>query len=647
VKKKYAKLFEPVQIGKLTLRNKIVMSPMHTKFMDGTAGDATFTHWYTEYFRERAKGGVGLIITGHIKAEKKVDPFPRKYLFPVLDVDDRIKEFAELTETVHRYGAKIVAQLSPGTGRVADFFQPGNWPAAPSELPSLYFPNLVTRQLTKVEITQLIEAFGKAADRVKRAGFDGLYIHGLIYLIDQFISSCWNHRVDEYGGNVQNRLRFLKECLESARSYTGDGFPVIIGLCLEHGHESGRKLEETIILAKEIEKLDVDAFHVRNGSYDSIETFIPNAHYPDGMVLKNAVLFRREIKTPIIVDGKFADPDLILNAIEDGKTDLIGMGRQLLADPQWPIKVKKGKVDEIRPCIRCMECLVRTRSGKYIGCSVNSKLGHERDQPVLPASIPKKVLVIGGGPAGMEAARVAASRGHNLTLVEKSSELGGLMLVASVPSYKYLIHKFNLWLQRQIRERCEIILGLEADESFIREKDPDVIVVAVGARPFIPKVPGIHMKNVLQAVDVLGKRISVGKKLVVIGGGPVGCDTAYTLASSGKSVDIIEMLPEILQGISVFNKHSLVNELSSLGVRIHVETKLAEVKDTGVVVVKDGKQNFIEADSIIIAAGFLDEDSTDGKFEELADEVYFIGDVVKARTIYDAIQEGYIVGKEI
>jgi len=645
---RYAKLFEKVRLGKLTVKNRIVMSPMQTRFLEGIARDATFTHWYAEYFRERARGGVGLIITGHIKAEKEIDPYPLRSVFPVIDRDERIKEFALLTETVHRYGAKIAAQLSAGTGRLADAFLEDRWPAAPSVQPNIYFPNLMLRELTRGEIARLIEAYGRAADRIKKAGFDALYVHAMAFLLDQFISSCWNRRKDEYGGNLQNRLRFLKECMESARSHVGGDFPTIVGLALEHKFEGGRKLDETIALAKEIETWGIDAFHVRDGSYDGMEALIPNAHYPDGRVLENAEKFKKEIKTPIITDGKFADPEACLEALQQQKTDLIGMARQLLADPEWPKKVKRGAVEEIRPCIRCMECFDRIRMGKYMGCSVNPRVGHERELPVLPASKPRSVLVIGGGPAGMEAARIAALRGHRVTLVERRETLGGRLAEASVPDYKHLIGKFNNWLERQIRALpVDVRTGLEADEALVKEINPEVIVIAAGAKESCPDVPGRNMGHVVTASDVLRDKASAGGRVVVIGGGPVGCDTAHKLASDGKAVVLIEMLPEILREASVFNKFSLMRELSSLGVEIHTNSRLVEIKENGVVVLKEGEEQFIEADAVILATGFKGDETLFMKLEDLAEEVYQIGDVASPRKIYDAIQEGHLIGKEI
>lgn len=642
----FYRLFEGAKIGTLKLKNRIVMSPMHAKFMEGSAESPIFGHWYTEYFRERAKGGVGLIITGHIKCERKIDPYPLKSMFPVMDSDERIAEFTYLTETIHNYGTKIAAQLSAGTGRLADIPYEEKWPAASSEIALYRFPNLTTRELKKTEIYELIDSYGKAADRIKRAGFDALYIHCLGYIIDQFISSCWNNRKDEYGGSMVNRLRFLKECLESARRYIGD-LPVIVGLALDHGYDGGRKIEETIAIAKEIEKLKIDAFHIRNGSYDGIGHLIPNAHYPEGAVLKNASKFKRVIKTPVIVDGGFSDPYMCAKIIKEKKADLIGLGRALLTDPQWPRKVKESRTSEIRPCIKCMECFDRIRSSKYIGCSVNAKLGHERSFPISLTGTSKKVLVVGGGPAGMEAARIAAIRGNKVILAEKKEELGGRLVEGAAIAYKYLIGKFNLWLQNELkRHNVEVMLKREADEDLVKKIEPDVIIIATGAKPVIPEIKGIERKNVKLVEDILRQNAAVGDKVVVIGGGAVGCDTACALSEKGRNVTIVEQLPELIRGVSVFNKSSILDAISSFGVSVRLNTIVKEVRQNGVLV-ENGKESFIEADTIVVSAGYVGDDKVYEKLKTLGKRMYQIGDCVSTRNIYDAIHEGYIIGKEI
>ena len=458
---KYIKLFEPGRIGPLGLKNRIVLSPLHSKNAEGY--ENRYSHWYTEYFRERAKGGVGLMITGNVKAEKTIDPYPLKSTFPCMDSELAIRDFCEVTETVHHYGAKIAVQLSAGTGRLADEPLPHNWPGAPSRIPFFHpaLKELRTRELTRGEIARLVEAYGYAAGIAKRAGFDALYVHAHSYLIDQFLSSCWNQRSDEYGGTLENRMRFLLQCLESARRSVGREFPIIVGLGLEHGFEGGRKIEESIEIAKKLEKEGVHGLHLREGSYDAMAQTMPNAYMEDGPSVPNAVKIKQAVSLPIIVDGGLGDPDFSETLLMEKKVDFIGLARPLLADPEWPRKVKAGKKEDIRPCIRCMECITRNMLGKFTGCSVNPRVGRERELPPLPPLVRKRVMVIGGGPGGMEAARVAAQRGHEVTLVEKDQMLGGHLVEACVPSFKRLLGEYRRWMERQLAasgaksgERC-------------------------------------------------------------------------------------------------------------------------------------------------------------------------------------------------
>lgn len=647
MKAEHKKLFEPVQLGKLRLKNAIAMSPMQPRFVEGTNEDATFTKWYVDYYKERAKGGVGLIITGQVKAEKKIDPYPTNACFPVLDREEKVKEFAELTETVHRYGTKIVAQLSAGAGRLADYPREEQWPAAPSELNMFYNPDLRTRVLTVDEIKGLIEAYGKAAAKVKQAGFDGLYIHADAYLIDQFISSCWNNRTDEYGGTFEKRMRFFNECYEVARAAVGDRFPILVGLALDHGFVDGRKMEETLKIAKYIEsKYDIDAFHVRNGCYDGMSMLSPNAHYPDGLVVENAKIFRENIKTPIIIDGKFGEPDLTAEVVTSGITDVVGMARGLLGDPQWPNKVRRGNYDDIRPCIRCMECFDRVLKGRYMGCTVNAHVGQERSDKSLPAIIKKNVLVVGAGPAGMEAARVAAERGHNVTLVEKEDHIGGRLNEAAAPDYKYLIGKFMNWQNNALSKvNVTKVLGSKVDLDYIRKHQPDTVILAAGATPMVPRIKGIEKS--LHGVDVLNSRVKVEGKTVVIGGGLVGCETAYFLANQGVEVEIVELREDIVLDVSVFNRFDMIHELQTMGVKVHASAMVKEVTDEEIIFTQNNEEKTIKTSNTVLAAGFTTSDEFYLELQNEVDEVFVVGDAVRARKIYDAVHDGYEIGREI
>lgn len=645
--KQFAELFEPGKIGNLCIKNKIVQSPLHSKNCEGF--EMRYSHWYTEYFRERARGGVGLIITGHVKAEKTIDPYPINSTFPCMDSDLAIRDFNEVTETVHQYGAKIAIQLSAGTGRLADIPQPSRWPAAPSRQPLFFHKDLVARELSRSEIGGLIQAYGYAAGLAKRAGFDALYIHAHSYLIDQFLSTCWNQRKDEYGGSLENRMRFFCECLKIARQSIGNDFPIIVGLGLEHGFEGGRKLDETIEIAKRMEQLGVNAFHLREGCYDVNPPTMPNAYMGEAISVPNAAKLKAHINIPVIVDGALGNPELAEECLAQGKIDFVGLARPLLVDPEWPKKVRTGRIEEICPCIRCMECLQRATLGKFIGCSVNARAGREREAPIAPAPIPKKVLVIGGGPGGMEATRIAAKRGHRVTLVDKRSKLGGNLQEASAPPFKKQLVLYLQWLERQVRStEAEVILEKEADRSFIKEINPEAIIVATGTHPSTPDIPGVTGKKVMQAVDYLNNRPAVGPKVVVIGGGLVGCETALCLAEQVESVTIIEMLPEILAGVSIYSKYTLMEKMIQAKIKWETGLKLEAIKEKGITTIDSkGSQNIFLADTVILATGFKANNVLYQSLEKEGYEVYAVGDCLNVGKIIDAVRGGYTIAREL
>ncbi|HHX23308.1 MAG: NAD(P)/FAD-dependent oxidoreductase [Tepidanaerobacteraceae bacterium] len=643
---KYPKLYEPAAIGSLNLKNRIVLSPLHTNF----TVDNKYTEKYIEYYMERAKGGVGLIISAHVMAEIDVDPYPITFGYPTLDSTSEIKYFAELTEGVHQYGAKIAIELSPGTGRLADEIIEGEPPVGPSEIPLLTMPDVKTRELTREEIKQLVESYGRAAGFAKQAGFDAIYVHFMAYLGDQFLSSCWNHRQDEYGGSLENRMRFLVECIESARSSVGEDFPLIVGLALDHGFPGGRELNETIEIAKKLESLKIDALHLRRGSYDAMNLIVPTVYMKEGTSVDYAYEVKKSVNIPIIVDGNLSDLSYCESILEEGKTDFIGMGRPFITDPHWPNKARAGKDEEILPCIRCMQCINRVFFARYSACSVNPQYGREYEGQLQPTSKAKQVLIAGGGPAGLTAAKFLAEKGHNVTLVEKSNKLGGHLLEAAVPAYKKETDGYLEWLIRQVKKpNIEIRLGTEVTPDFVLNIKPDAVVVCTGSVPQLPQVPGIDSENVKIATKLLENYTDVADNIVIVGAGLVGCEMALFLKEKGKNnITLIDILPEIAYDVIYVAKPSLLGELEQKGIKGRPGLKLKEVTSTGIIVedIKGNTEN-IDANTVILATGLEADDNLYDNLQDKVNEIYKIGDCISPRKFIDAVHEAYAIAKII
>lgn len=643
----YDKLFEPAYIGKLKIKNRLVMSPMNTHF---TVGEPPYlSEKYFEYYKARAKGGVGLIITTHVKAEKEIDPYPLTYGYSTLDSASQIKFYYEITEMAHRYDTKIAIELSPGTGRLADTALNDKWPVGPSDNGLLGQPDIKTRGLTKEEIAQLVDSYGKAAGLAKQAGFDIIYVHFTAYLGDQFLSSVWNSRADEYGGSLENRMRFLMECIESVKKNVGDDFPLIVGLALDHGFEGGRELDETIEMAQKLKDIGIDTLHLRRGSYDNMNLLIPTEYMEDGVSVDYASRIKSDVGIQVITDGNIGDPVLAEKLIDDKKLDFVGMGRALLADPEWPNKTKMDKKDDIIPCVRCMQCINRVLFGRFAACSVNPVLGKEYLHPILPTKMPKNILVVGGGMAGMTFALLADKKGHNVTLLEKTTKLGGHLLEGAVMSHKKEVDAYCVHLTREIKKsnitcKCKTTVN----RKVVQKYSPDAVVIATGSLPTIPNVPGIDKPNVYLATDLLKKSKKTGKEIIIIGGGLVGCETALHLANKDKNITVIDKLPDIAHDVIFMSKFSLLQTLSERGISTKSGLELVEITDTGITTKDEqGNLNEMTCDTVIIAVGFISDDKLYEELSKDIDEIYKIGDCIKPRKFIDATQEAYQIAYDI
>jgi len=663
------KLFEPIEIGKVTIKNRIAMAPIGNLGL--ATHDGCFSQRAVEYFVERAKGGTGLIITGVTMVGNDIEKI-KPGIVPVVSLNPArfIQTAGEMTERVHAYGSKIFLQLGIGLGRVASPHMLECQPVAPSAIPNYWDPTVTCRELTTKEVETLVKKTAMAAYIAAEAGFDGVEIHAVHegYLLDQFTIALFNKRTDKYGGDLMGRLRFPIEIVKAIKKTVGQDFPVQLrysvksfikdwnqgGLPGESFKEKGRDVEEGLTVAKILEKAGYDSFNADGGSYDAWYWAHPPVYQEHGCYLPLTEKLKQVVSVPVLVAGRMGLPELAIKTVEEGKAaDMIVIGRSLLADPHWPNKVRAGKYQDIRPCIGCHDgCLGRAFNGRPLSCAVNPACGREREYAIEPAALRKKVLVVGGGVAGMEAARVAAIRGHNVKLYEKTDKLGGHVLEASVPEFKKDDKRLLEWYETQLKKLgVEVTMNTEVTPEMVEKESPDVVILATGSVPIKPNVPGIDDEKVVEVTDLLRNQKPTGEKVVVVGGGLSGCEVALWLSKQGKQVTIVEMLDDIIKAgdpICHANATMLKDLLVYNKVKIMTNTVLSEVTDKGVVVIdKSFAKQEIPADTVVIAVGLKAKSEL---YDALADkytDIYLIGDAREPKKIMDAIWNAYEVARNI
>ena len=613
-----------------------------------------------QYLVERAKGGFGLIFTGAIAADGTVDPYTG--VGPtILQNPDAFKMTAtELNERAGAYSTKIFAQITMGLGR--NYL---NLPA-PSPVHVFRHPGEVSPELTIDQIKSKIESVVKASKIAKDSGFSGVEVHSIHwgYLLDQFALSMMNHRTDEYGGSLENRLRAAKEILEGIRQECGSDFPVSMRLGLKTfvkgfeqasltgEEEIGRTLEEGIEIAKLLESYGYDCLNVDTGIYDSFYYACPPMYMPKGYLVELAAKAKEAVNIPILAGGRMNEADIAEKAIRDGKIDAVVLGRAALADPEYPNKVLTGHTEKIRPCIACNQgCITRLQQGKQPTCAVNPAAMREVRYALRPCVQPKKVVVVGGGVAGMEAARTAAMRGHKVSLYEKNESLGGNLIPGGSHSFKKEVRELNAWYQNELKALpVEIHTGETVTSGQLRNMDADVVILAAGSVPVMPKVPGIDDKKVIGCMEAFAHPEKVGQKVIVIGGGLVGCEMALDYAQDGKEVTVVEALPKILSaGIPspIPNGQMIPDLFEHHHVTVLENHRLSAVEDGRVILESDGQKKALDADSVVIAVGFRPVPSMAQELQGCGAVVYEIGDGQKVSTILHAVWDGYEVGNNI
>ncbi len=620
-----------------------------------------------DYYVERAKGGTGLIITGVTffdQVVEKQDPttVPNPLYKPV----NFVKTSREMTERIHAYGSKIFLQLSGGFGRVTIPTNVGDIPPiAPSAIPHRWLDK-TCRAITVDEIHAIVRQFGEAAFHAKRAGFDGVQIHAVHegYLIDQFAISMFNQRTDEYGGSLENRLRFAKEIVEEIKKTCGDDFPVTLRFSLksmikdwrvgalpgEDFEEKGRDTEEGLKAAKLLESYGYDALDTDVGTYDAWWWNHPPMYQKKGLYREYCKMVKEVVDIPVFCAGRMDNPDMALEAIENGECDVIDLGRPLLADPDYCNKLRCGKITQIRPCISCHEgCMGRVASYSLLNCAVNPQAARERVNAYEPILKKKKVLIVGGGVAGCEAARVLAIRGHQPVVYEKGSRLGGNLIPGGAPDFKEDDIALADWYTNELnRLGVHVHLNTELNEEEIKAMDYDTVILATGSKPKVFSLG--DDSHTYTAEQVLLKQKDAGKKTVVVGGGLVGCETALWLAQNGIHVTIVEALDKVMAvngPLCAANKEMLEALLPFNGVEIITGAKVTEFANGEVKVdTKEGSKTIMSY-SVILSVGYKEENTLYNNLQFDIPDLYLLGDAKKVSNIMYAIWDAFEVANHI
>ena len=647
------KLFSPITIGTMEVKNRIAMAPMTTGWApaDGTVPDKMI-----DYLEARAKGGVGLIIFETVTIDER---FPYIMQSVGLWDDSLIPSFKRFVDAMHAHGAKVAPQIShPGPESFS--FLKGIQPVGPSPVLCKGTGQLC-RELSVEEIHEIVEQYGEAARRAREAGCDAMELHAAhsYMLAGSFLSPLRNKRTDAYGGRVDGRLRFLLEVVASIKAKAGRDFPVIVRISGDEYVYGGRTLGDTLYIAPKLVAAGVDAFEVSGGVQPELTwRIMPPTGTPLGLNVPAAAALKQVVNVPVMVVGRINNPQLAEDILQKGHADMTVMGRALLADPELPNKAAAGRFEDIAPCTACsLGCIGEQIRMRSMTCVVNPTLGREKEMAIVPADKPKRVLVVGGGPGGLEAARVAALRGHTVTLCEKAEKLGGQLNLAVLAPAKQEISVWIQYLAVQAQKAgVRIELNTEVTPELVEEMNPDVVIVATGGECLVPPIPGVDRAKVVHSSDVLqGKVIPVRAKVLIIGGSSVACEVADAIAGPGdntmdtdSAVTIVEMLPDIAHDEPPAARMLLLERLRQKGVRFVTSATVKEITEDGVVIARDGREEVIGGmDHIVLACGTKSVNHLRDKIAGKVSEVYMIGDAKRPRRALEAIREGTEVGRAI
>jgi 2,4-dienoyl-CoA reductase (NADPH2) len=663
-------LFTPVQMNTMEIKNRIVMPAMHL----GMADQFQVTDQIVEFYRERARGGAGMICVGYATVDDRSGSS-----LNIGAHDDRfIPGLSRLASAINEHGSRSCVQLNHAGRYNFSFFMDGKTPVAPSAIPSKMTREM-PRALNREEIAEIVQSFGQAAARVRQAGFDAVEILcGTGYLISEFLSPLTNEREDEYGGSLDNRLRFGLEVLGSVREEVGSDYPIVIRIngndLMQGGLGSG---EMRAIAAALTDRGGADGVCVNVGWHEARVPQI-TAGVPRAAFAYLARGIKEAVQVPVIASHRINDPQKARELISTEFCDLAAMGRSLIADPELPNKARSGRENEMMHCIACAQgCFDNLFQLKHVECLCNPRAGHELERNPEKTAEPKRVLVVGGGPAGMMAALTAHRRGHEVTLWEREPCLGGQLFLASVPPGREEFGHLARDLAGQVRQSgVRTVLGRDADQAAIRAESPDQVVLATGAVPMVPDIPGRDGDHVVQAWDVLLKKAWPGKRVAVIGGGAVGVETALFLAEQGtltaeelkfllvnqveqcqnlqdmagqgaREIVLVEMLDKIGRDIGKSTKWTMIQDMKRLGVQSRTGTRALEIVDRGIRVQTAEGEEIIPADTVVLAVGSRSFNPLEDAVRELGIPCSTVGDASQVGLAYDAVHQGFALGCEL